>query len=310
MTQGNAATVQVGLLQGVTQILGGLCHHGSEGLVDLHEVQVLHGPAGLLQSRGDGLGRLGDQGGIRASGLAVFTEGGQDLEAVVLGVLAGGQHHGSCTVGDLGRRSRGDGAILDESGAQLAQTLDGGTGADAFVGVHRDGFLAGLHLHGSDLLSKNALLGGSLCALVGLSGDFVLLFAGQSCLGSVAIGLETHGGAVDGISEAIALQGVCEVEGAEALTCTYARCHVWSVGHGLLTAGYNNLGIAQADEAGGVDDRVQARKTDLVDGQRGHVDRHASLNGGLLSWVLTGTSLHNLAHEHVINGVGGNLCAV
>ncbi len=296
--------MNVGLLQVVAKILHGLGHHSGESLVDLQEIQVIHGPASLLQCRIHSLGWLGEKRGIWASGLSVLAKGREDVQAVVLGVLAGREHHGSSTVGDLRGGCSGDRAVLHEGRPQLAQALGSRSWANALVLGDRDGLLALLDLDGQDLLGKRTILGRCLGALVRLCGDLVLLLTGQARLRSVAIGLEAHGGAGNWVSQAIALQGISEVQGTKALTGAHTSGNVRSVGHRFLTSGNHDVCVAHTKQTGRIDHRIETGKADLVDRQRGNVNGNTRLHGSLLGWILTGTGLHDLPHQHVIHVIG------
>ena len=72
---------------------------------------------------------------VGAGDHAVRADLGEPLEAELLGL--GLAHHDDRggAVGDLGGRAGGDGAVLAERRAQLAQRLGGGVAADALVGA-------------------------------------------------------------------------------------------------------------------------------------------------------------------------------
>ena len=166
VTECNSTTLGVDLLLGNTKLVDTPDALGSEGLVDLVDVDIILSDAGLLQSNGDSLPRAN----THEEGLDADDAGGnvlaEDLLAQTLGGGALHEEDGGGAVGDLGSVTGVDGAVLGKGGLDLAQRLGGDALPDAVVGLHVDGLLlAGLgvgpfHIQRGDLLvEETSLLG-------------------------------------------------------------------------------------------------------------------------------------------------------
>src|SRR5699024_7560923 len=136
------------------------------------------------------------------------TDGSEDVPAIGLGVLAGGEHHSCRAVGNLGGGTSGDGALLAECRAQLGQALLGGARAHTLILRDGNGLLAGGDLDGDDLVREDAIGGRALGTLVGQRGDVVLLLAVKAGGLGVRVSLPAHGGALDRVGEPITFEGV------------------------------------------------------------------------------------------------------
>lgn len=196
VTEGDGTTLGVDLLDGGTDLLDGVDGLGGEGLVDLKDVNIVDGQASALDGDGDGEGRTDThdaRGHTDDGGGDVFAE---DLEAELLGGLALHEQDGSSTVRDLGGVTGGGGALIIESGAQLAELLGGGARADTIVTVDDDGLLVTV-LVGDDGLKRDDLLlePAVLLSLDGLgvrrSGKGILLLTRDLELGSDVLGGDT-----------------------------------------------------------------------------------------------------------------------
>lgn len=121
MAESNSTTLGVNLLRRNAELINTPDTLGSEGLVDLVNVDIILGDAGLLQCNGDSRpGADSHEQGLDAddAGSDVLAD---DLLAQTLG---GGPLHkedGGSTVGDLGGITSVDGAVLGKGGLDLAQ---------------------------------------------------------------------------------------------------------------------------------------------------------------------------------------------
>ena len=112
------------------------------------------------------------------------------------------------------------------------------------------------------------------------------------------------------ISQTVTLQGILQRQGPELRPGTHTGGQVRSIGHRLLTTGDNDLGVPETQQTGTVDHRVQTRQADLVHGLGRGRDRHTGGDSGLFGRVLTGSGLHDLAHDDVADSLSGDTGAL
>ena len=216
VAEGDGTALGVDLLLGDAQLVDAPDALRGEGLVDLEDVDVVLGDAGLLKRDGDGLPGTD----THEQGLDAHHAGGDVLADDLLAQTLGGrtlhEQHGGGTVGDLRGVARVDGAVLGEGRADLAQRLGGDAGADAVVSLDGDGLLLAalgigpLDLQGGDLRVEQAGLLGRESLLVRGGGEGVLGGTGHATLLGHLLGQDTHGDlAVGGLG--VALQEVGEL---------------------------------------------------------------------------------------------------
>src|SRR3954468_15809892 len=109
--------------------------HLGERLVDLDQVEVGHGLAGLGQRVLDGVGRLGLQRAVRAGHVAVRDDLGEPGEPELLGLGPAHHHDRGGAVGDRRGAAGGDRSVPVEGRAELAERLGGRLGPDSLVRV-------------------------------------------------------------------------------------------------------------------------------------------------------------------------------
>ena len=78
------------------------------------------------------------------------------------------------------------------------------------------------------------------------------------------------------------------------------------LGHRLLTTGDDHVELPGPDQLVGQRDRVDTGQAHLVDGQRRHVPADAGGHRGLAGGHLPGAGGQHLAHDHVLDGRGGD----
>src|SRR5579859_161128 len=108
---------------------------GGEGFVELDHVELRGIEAGAGQRLGRGRDRADahDLGG--AAGDRHRLDAGQDVEAMLLGVVLAGDQHHSRTVGQRRGGAGGDGAVLVEGQLEAGQALGGGVGTNGEIGI-------------------------------------------------------------------------------------------------------------------------------------------------------------------------------
>ena len=109
-------------------------HDRGERLVDLEQVDVVDGQAGLGQHLLGGRDRTGEHHHRVDAGEGEGVEPGPRAEAELVGLLLAHDQHGGGAVGDLRGVAGGDLAVGLERRLQVGERLDGGAGADALVG--------------------------------------------------------------------------------------------------------------------------------------------------------------------------------
>ena len=199
MTEGDGTTLGVDLLDWEAKLVDAPHALGGESLVDLVDVDIILGDAGLLEGNGDGSpGADTHEQGLDTdnAGSDVLAD---DLLAQTLGGGALHEQDGGGTVGDLGGVTGVDGAVLGEGRADLGEGLGGHALADTVIGLDGDGLLlAGLgvgplDLEGSNLLVEEAGLLGLDGLLVGGSGEGILGGTGDTAVLGHVLRQDTHG---------------------------------------------------------------------------------------------------------------------
>lgn len=145
MTESNSTTLGVNLLGRNAELVNTPDTLGSERLVDLVNVDIILGDAGLLKCNGNSLpGADSHEEGLDADNASSDVL----AENLLAQTLGGGPLHeedGGGTVGDLGGVTGVDGAVLGKGGLDLSQGLGGDTRADSVISLNGDGLLlAGL----------------------------------------------------------------------------------------------------------------------------------------------------------------------
>lgn len=199
MSKGNGTTLGVDLLVRNAQFIDTPDALRGEGLVDLVDVDVFLGDAGLLQGDGDGLPGTD----THQKGLDTDNAGGDVLADNLLAqTLSGGALHeqdGGSTVGDLRSVTGMDRTILVEGGTDLAERLGGDALTDAIVRLDGNGLLlAGLgvrplDIKGSNLLVEKTGVLSSNGLLVRGSGEGVLRVTVDVAVLGHLLGQDTHG---------------------------------------------------------------------------------------------------------------------
>lgn len=172
VSERNRTTLGVDLLLGKPKLVDTPDTLGGKGLVDLEDVDVVLGDAGLLEGNGDGL----PWANTHEQGLDTHNAGGDELANDLLAEALGGgalhEEHGSGAVRDLRGVTGMDGTVLGEGRADLAEGLSSDALADAIVGLDGDGLLLlGLGVGPLDIQREDLLV--EQAGLLGLDGLLV-----------------------------------------------------------------------------------------------------------------------------------------
>lgn len=300
MTEGDSTTLGVDLLLGQAKLVDTPHALGGKGLVDLVDVDIILGDAGLLKSNGDGL----PGADTHEEGLDADNAGGNvlanDLLAQALGSGALHEQDGGGTVGDLRGVTGVDGAVLGEGGADLAEGLGGDTLTDTVIGLDSDGLLlAGLgvgplDLEGSNLLVEEAGLLGLEGLLVGGSGESILGATGDAAVLGHVLGQDTHGDlAVGGLG--VILKELRELgDGTRAVLRR----------HALNTSTDTNIDHARLQSIGNVNDGLQTARALTVQGLDRSSLGEASDEGSGTELSSTTTGRQDGADGDILDDVG------
>ena len=296
MADGDRAAVHVDLGRIPAEALvdrAGLC---GEGFIGFDEIEVLHGPAGLLE-------RLaGCRNGARAHDRGIDTgvrprdDARERLDAALVGFLERHEHHRRRAVVDAGGVRRGNRAFLVEGRTQLRDGLERDAVLDVLVIGNDHVALARLDRHRNDLVLEAARLPRRLGLVLRSNRELVLLVSADLPLARVVLGGRAHVIAVEGIPQAVLDHRVDHL--GVAHLHTVAQVHdVRRLAHALLAAGDDDRRRAFLDLLGAERDRAQARAAELVHAPGGRVDRDAGRNGRLAGRVLAGAGREDLAHD-------------
>src|SRR5260221_295670 len=224
---------------------------------ELQRLAARRDRAGAHDRRIDAGGRPGDDARKR-------------LDAALLRLLRGHQHHRRRAVIDARRVASRDGAVLVEGGPQLGQRLHGRAVLRVFVVLNDDIALAPGDLNWNDLVLEAPGFLRRLGARLRAHGELILLLARDlPALCDVLCGV-AHVIAVEGIPQAILDHGIDEI-GIPHLDTVAQMDAVRRLAHALLPAGDDDRGIAVADRLIPERHGAQARAAKLVNAVSRHL---------------------------------------
>ena len=155
-----------------------------------------------------------------------------------------------------------------KAGAQLAQTFQGGLGADVLVGVEDDGVALALRDdHRHDLGLELAVLDGRAGLALAVVADLVLHLAGDAVLLGHVLGGDAHVDVVHGALQTVQDHLVLQDAVAHAVALAGVGDQVRGHAHVLHAAGHDDLGVAGLDGVGGLVDGLHARAAHDVEGE-------------------------------------------
>jgi len=167
-------------------------------------------------------------------------------------------------------------AILREDDGELRELLQRRLGPEVVVAIDDDLLPALLDGDRGDLLLEEA---GSLrpprLALAPDREGVLLLATEAVAMGELLGGLR-HEEPAERVEESDH-EEILELPLSEAETRTRAPDDVRALAHVLHAASENGRRLAELDELGPGDDRLDPRSAEAVDGERGHLERHAGL---------------------------------
>src|SRR5690606_4403760 len=153
----DGAAIDVDLVQIPAQFTGHRQRLGGKGLVGLDQIQLIDLPAGLAQAALGSPDRAYAHDRRLDTGTGAGGDTGEYRQTQLSRRFGTHQHDRSGAVVEAGGVARGDGAVVAERRTQLAQRLQGGTGAGLFVLVDAQRVALALgYLHRGDLVSKTA----------------------------------------------------------------------------------------------------------------------------------------------------------
>ena len=284
MAQGDARAVDVeALFEFVERATPALEHRQClrrKGFVQLDQVHAVHREAGALEQLGNG----GHGADAHARGFAPrhrpTREEGQRLQAERGQAVFG--HHQAGRGGIVllrGIAGRHDAVLHD--GLELAQGLQIGVGAHAFVAVHGDGFaLAARHHHGHHFVGELAGGPGRTRAALAAHRKGVGLLARDAEIARQVLGGFDH--AAD-VAEALLglrahpapLEPVVQGDRTGTLAPAHIGRVVLDVAHALDAAGHHDVGHTGLHHHRGRGHRLHTTAAATIDLQARHLDRQA-----------------------------------
>ena len=153
---------------------------GREGLVELHQVQLVGGESGALKGLAAGRDRPDPhEGGIHA-GHRRGDDPYHGFQFQGLGLLAGSHDQRRGTIGQRRRVARGHGPVPGEGGSQGGKLFHAGVRPRAFIAAVDHRLAAPLgHGHGNDLVVQPPRFLGRHRVAVALEPEGVLLLTGD-----------------------------------------------------------------------------------------------------------------------------------
>ena len=274
-----------------------------EGLVDLDQIEVLERGLVALESAADGRRRADAHDRRIAAGDAPAGELADGLEAALVCKRPGGEDERAGAVADAAGRAGVDDAVLLEDLGEPPEALDGGLRAVVLVAAELDGgaLLAG-QLHGRDLLGEPPAFLRRREALLALDHVLIHLALTDIILGCKVLGGHRHGqsGVAVGerLPEAVLELGRLAERHAEPQPARDVR----RLRHVLAAADQRALAVARQHLQRRVDDGLEARAAEPVDGERGHVLRQARLQPDVAGEIDgVGAGLHHVAEDDVVD---------
>ena len=307
VAESDGAAAPVELLSGNLERVYRVRGLGSEGFVDLKNVNVFDRQTALLEGGRDRERRTDAHDFWRHAGSCKREEAANDRKPVLFSVGALGQEDDSGAVGDLRRISRSGGATLLEGWFELRQALQSRLRPDAVIAVDKHLLLFALFIGDNSFVRRDLLLGPTLflrvCRLhVTLVRHFVLCLARNSVFLSDVLGSDAHG--YEDFLGFIVLKNSL----GHFLRVRVILLHAVE-GHAFDATTNPNVYLARSDLIGHGGDGLQARRTQSVYG--GHRDRvrDSSEELGRTSGGLSASRLQHVANADFAEGRGiRNLC--
>ncbi len=301
MAERACAAVNVDLV--VVQIQIAHRGHGDDGerLVDLEQIHLGRGPAGLLEhfaNRTDGRGGE-PRGCLRMGGVSAYL--GAHPQTAPLGLRAAHHHQRRGAVGDGAGVGRGDGAAFAEGGLEMRNLVEPGL---ARLLVDGDLAFACAAAHGDrdDLALEAAVFDGGLRAGERRDRECVLGLAGELVGLRAVLGEAAHETAlVEGILETVDEHVIEHAAVTHAIAAAGLLEQIRRVAHALHAAGHHDLVAAGAQQIVGEHGRLHARPAHLVDGRAAGFLAEAGAEGGLPGGRLSLAGGQNAAHDDFLD---------
>ncbi|MNS67967.1 hypothetical protein D3C72_1012310 [compost metagenome] len=306
MTEGDARAVRVDLGRVEVQFLADGAGLGGEGDVGFDHVQVGDGQAGALERQAGGRDRAQAHEFRFDAGVGVADQAGEGFQVIGLDRVAAGHDQCGGAVVQARGVAGGDRTVLLERRLHCCQLFQG-RGARMFVDAEQFDAFAILDFHGRDLLAEVAVGNRVGRALLVFESQGVLHFAGDAVARGDVLGGDAHVDAMEGVMQD-AEHVVDDLGVAHARTPTGGRHQVRATAHGFGTGTDDDVGIAEHQGLGGVDDRLQARTAQAVDVVgRGFlrdagVHRRDAGDVGIAGFGRDHVAHHQMANERRVHG--------
>ncbi len=298
---------------GISRLTRAREHLRRERLVELDEVDV----ADLESGAGECLARRRDRTGAHHGRVNAGRGAGDDarerLAPQLRGRIGRRDDDAGGAVVDLRRVAGRDGAALAEDRRQLGEALERRVGARALVGVDR---VAAVDGDRGDLALEDAGVARRDRRLVRAQREAVLvgardLVALGHVLGRLAHALGRMALRHTRVDEAPADRRVGDLGNAAGKRAVGLEHHRGRPRHRLDAAGEHEIGVAEADRARRLVDRLEPRGAQPVDGDAGNLDRQAGEQRGHsrdVAVVLAGAV--GRAEDDVVDALAGDPIAL
>ena len=308
MSKYHRAAPDVDFVRGdAEELVVGHRHH-REGFVDLPEIDVRGPEVGARQRLLDRVGRGDGELHRIARRVAEVAEPREHRAALALRALLGHEDHCGGAVVDGRGVAGGDGAVLLEGRLEAGNLLRlGELGAFVVGNLGLVSLLVG-DLDGHDLGLERALGLGLLRAPGRFHRVLVLCGSGELEVRGAFLAAHAHVHVVVGIPQAIVDHEILELGVAHPRAGAERVREVRRVGHRFHAARDHHVGLAQGDDAGGFDHRLEAGATHLVHRHAGDGLGDARIQCGLARGRLADAALQHLAHEDGLHVVGLDAC--
>ena len=270
-------------------------------LVQLDQIDLIERQAGLFQHLADRRHRPDAEQFRRHAGGRIADKAGERREAAFLGQFRGCDDRRRGAVARLRRVARGDGAADVERRLQLRQRFERGVSARTLVRIESDFLHRGLaavlldHTNGqrNDLVLEVTFLDRRNRALVAAKRERVLFGARDDRFARVVLG-DQPGAEIDIRVRRDELRIRRDLVAAH-------RHHA----HRLGAAGHGGAALSKHDALGAVRDRLQPRRAEPVDRDRGRFDGNAGAQAGDPRHVHPLLALgHRASDDHIVDRRG------
>ena len=288
MAESDGTTTGVELLLGHSQLSHAVGSLTGEGLVDFENINLVLGKASLLQGGGDSESGSNSHNSGRHTSDGEADKAANDLAAELVGNISSSEQNAGSTISNLTGVTGSGGATLLESGLQLGEALEGGSGSSSIISVNKNFLLVAILVLnnggvGSDFrLGPSHLLGMSSLGVT-INSELILSLTVDTELSSDILGSDTHRHEAS-LSLLVLVDGRGKKVGVDGV-------HHGAIAHGLNTSTNSNSDFTGLDGVSNSSDGLESGGAETVD-------------------ALNASGLGVASEEHTHTGSGGTSTAL